>query len=66
MNVGALLVLKPPRGTPRSRFADRLLAGMLECPDEEGGFHRYTILGVCSSRPFVSSICHAARREVYR
>ena len=32
MNVGALLVLKPPQGSPRSRFADRLVAGMLECP----------------------------------
>jgi len=32
MNVGALLVLEPPHGVPRGRFADRLVAGMLECP----------------------------------
>ena len=32
MNVGALLVLRPPQGSPRGRFADRLVAGMLECP----------------------------------
>ena len=31
MNVGALLVLRPPRPSQGGRFADRLLAGMLEC-----------------------------------
>jgi WS/DGAT/MGAT family acyltransferase len=31
MNVGALLVLAPPAGS-RGRFADRLVARMLECP----------------------------------
>ena len=31
MNVGALLVLRPPQGSPRTRFADRLVASMLEC-----------------------------------
>ena len=32
MNVGVLLVLKPPKGSRRSSFADGLVAAMLECP----------------------------------